>query len=78
MFAFDILSLHDKDLRKLPLLKRKDALQRALEGSQRLRPVQHVGEGGTRLYEAASALQLEASWPKKPTRRTRLGAQATG
>jgi ATP-dependent DNA ligase len=39
LFAFDILSLRGKDLRKLPLLKRKEALQTALEGSQRIRPV---------------------------------------
>jgi hypothetical protein len=37
-------------MRKLPLLKRKEALQKALQGSQRVRPVEHVGEGGGRLY----------------------------
>src|SRR4051812_48807724 len=59
MFTFDILSLRGKDVRKLPLLRRKEALQKALQGSQRVRPVQHVGEQGVRLYDAASALQLE-------------------
>jgi ATP-dependent DNA ligase len=54
MFAFDILSLRGKDLRKLPLLKRKATVQDALQGSQRVRPVQYVGEQGPRLYEAYS------------------------
>ena len=59
MFAFDVLSLGGKDVRKLPLVKRKQIVQDALRGSQRIRPVQYVGEQGVRLYEAACALQLE-------------------
>jgi bifunctional non-homologous end joining protein LigD len=64
-FAFDILNLDGKDMRKLPLLKRKEALQKALAGSQRIRLVQHVGEGGQRLYEAASGLGLEGIVAKR-------------
>ena len=65
LFVFDILSLRGKDFRNVPLLKRKEALQTALEGSQRIRPVQHVGEGGTRLYEAACGLGLEGIVAKR-------------
>lgn len=65
LFAFDILSLRGKDLRELPLLKRKKYLSDLLRRSQRVRPVQHVGEQGTRLYEAASALQLEGIVAKR-------------
>jgi bifunctional non-homologous end joining protein LigD len=65
LFAFDVLSLRGKDLRKLPLVKRKDALQGVLEGTERIKPVQHVGEGGARLYEAACALQLEGIVAKR-------------
>ena len=65
MFAFAILSLRGKDLRKLPLLKRKDIVQNALGGSQRIRPVQYVGEQGRRLYDAACALQLEGILAKR-------------
>lgn len=63
LFAFDILMLRRKDLRKLPLLRRKEIIvQHALEAataSARIKPVQYVGEQGERLYEAATALQLE-------------------
>jgi bifunctional non-homologous end joining protein LigD len=65
LFAFDVLVVGGKDVRKLPLLKRKDALQSVLAGSQRIRPVQHVGEGGTRLYEAACGLGLEGIVAKR-------------
>jgi hypothetical protein len=50
-----------KDVRKLPLLKRKNIVHEALQGSQPVRPVQNVGEHGQRLYDAACALQTECS-----------------
>jgi bifunctional non-homologous end joining protein LigD len=65
VFAFDILSLRGKDLRKLPLLKRKEIVQKELRGALRIRPVQYVGEQGQRLYEAACALQLEGIVAKR-------------
>jgi bifunctional non-homologous end joining protein LigD len=64
LFAFDVL-VGGKDLRKLPLLKRKEIVQGALQGSQRVRPVQYVGEQGVRLYDAAAALQLEGIVAKR-------------
>ncbi len=65
VFAFDVLSLRGKELRNLPLLKRKDIVQNALRGSQRIRPVQYVGEQGQRLYDAACGLQLEGIVAKR-------------
>jgi bifunctional non-homologous end joining protein LigD len=66
LFAFDVLVAAGKDVRKLPLLKRKDLVQDA--------PVQYVGEQGIPLYDAAASLQLEgivakrADAPYKPGR----------
>jgi ATP-dependent DNA ligase len=65
LFAFDVLVIGGKDVRKLPLLKRKDIVQDALQGSQRVRPGQYVGEQGVRLYDAAAALQLEGIVAKR-------------
>jgi bifunctional non-homologous end joining protein LigD len=65
LFAFDLLTLRGRDLRKLPLLRRKEALQSALVSSDRIRPVQHVGEVGTRLYDSACGLELEGIMAKR-------------
>lgn len=65
LFAFDILALRGKDVRKLPLMRRKEFVQDALRGSQRVRPVQYVGEQGERLYEAACGLKLEGIVAKR-------------
>jgi ATP-dependent DNA ligase len=65
LFAFDLLALRGRDLRKLPLLRRKEALQSALVSSERIRPVQHVGEVGTRLYDSACGLGLEGIMAKR-------------
>ena len=65
IFAFDLLVLRGRDMRKLALLKRKEALQKALGQSQRIRPVQHVGEMGKRLYDAACGLTLEGIVAKR-------------
>lgn len=59
IFAFDVLMWRGKDVRQLPLLKRKEMVDKALKGSSRIRAVQYVCENGERLYEAASGLQLE-------------------
>ena len=78
LFAFDILDLRGKDLRNLPLLKRKQLLQDALRSAQRIRPVQYVGEQGQRLYDAPARCSSKASWRSAPTRRTRPAARRTG
>jgi bifunctional non-homologous end joining protein LigD len=59
VFAFDLLQLRGKNLRALPLLKRKAALQKELRRSERIIYCQHVGESGEKLFQAADQLGLE-------------------
>jgi bifunctional non-homologous end joining protein LigD len=59
VFAFDLLQLRGKELRALPLLKRKAALQNELQRTERIVYCQHVGESGERLFQAAEKLGLE-------------------
>jgi bifunctional non-homologous end joining protein LigD len=59
VFAFDLLQLRGKDLRALPLLKRKAALQKELRRTERIVYCQHVGESGEKLFQAAEQLGLE-------------------
>ena len=73
VFAFDVLLCRGKDVRKLPLLKRKEIVANALRDSQRIRPVQYVGEQGQRLYEAARALNLEGIIAKRQDAPYRAG-----
>jgi bifunctional non-homologous end joining protein LigD len=69
IFVFDILSLSGRDLRKLPLLKRREIAQttvrRALGSFKRIRVVQHVVDAGSRLYQAAQNLGLEGVMAKR-------------
>lgn len=47
---------------RAPFLQRKKTVEHALgtpTPSQRIRPVQYLGEQGKRFYEAASALHME-------------------
>ncbi len=59
VFVFDVLGLEGKDLRALPLLKRKAILQKQLQGLDRLVYCQHIGENGEKLLQAADQLGLE-------------------
>jgi ATP-dependent DNA ligase len=65
LLAFDILEIGGKELRSLPLLKRKKVLQDALEGSLRVRPMQYVHEQGKQLYGAARALGMDGIIAKR-------------
>jgi ATP-dependent DNA ligase len=68
------LSFKGKDVRKLPLLSRRKYVQQALRSAAAERTdqgVQCVAQQGTRLYDAASALQLEGSWRSEPIRSTK-------
>jgi bifunctional non-homologous end joining protein LigD len=59
IFAFDLLELRGKDVRALPLLKRKALLKDELRASERIRYLDHVGESGHRLFQIAEQLGLE-------------------
>jgi len=65
VFAFDLLQLRGKDLRALPLLKRKAALEKELRHSERVVYCQHVGENREKLFQAADQLGLEGVIGKK-------------
>jgi bifunctional non-homologous end joining protein LigD len=59
VFAFDLLQLRGKDVRTLPLLKRKAALEKELKRTERIVYCKHVGESGEKLFQAADQLGLE-------------------
>ena len=59
LFAFDLLELRGKNLRGLPLVKRKASLHAVLKRSERIRYVQHIGEEGERLFRQAEQLGVE-------------------
>ena len=56
--AFDLLMLEGKDLRKLPLLRRKAALKGVLKRTRRILFADHIGVNGERLYAKAVELEL--------------------
>jgi ATP-dependent DNA ligase len=65
IFAFDLLELEGKDIRSVPLLRRKALLQRELRRSHRICCCQHVGEIGERQFQKAEELGLEGIIAKK-------------
>jgi ATP-dependent DNA ligase len=65
VFAFDLLQLRGKDLRALPLLKRKAALENELRRTERIVYCKHIGESGEKLFLAADQLGLEGVIGKK-------------
>jgi bifunctional non-homologous end joining protein LigD len=77
ILVFDILRLRGRDLRRLPLLKRREIartmLHRAMGSFKRIRLIQQVGDTGSRLYEAAAALGLEGIVAKRADSPYRAG-----
>jgi bifunctional non-homologous end joining protein LigD len=74
LMAFDLLMLDGKDMRGLPLLKRKAALKKLLRDGERIRYVEHIGEEGVRIFQQAEKLGLEGIVAKRgdaPYRRGR-------
>lgn len=66
-FAFDLLALDGRDLRRLPLTARKDLLKRLLAeaGSSVLRYIDEVPERGEDLFAAVAQLGLEGVVAKR-------------
>lgn len=73
LFAFDLLWLAGKDMRALPLLKRKAALKKALKGGKRILYLDHVAENGERLYAAVDSMGLEGIVAKRADSAYRAG-----
>jgi bifunctional non-homologous end joining protein LigD len=59
MFAFDLLELGGRDVRRQRYEKRKSMLREVLHDSTRVRYLSHIGEEGERLFKAAEKLGLE-------------------
>jgi hypothetical protein len=78
IFAFDLLALNGKHVRRQPLLVRKAMLKRALKDSSRVTYLDHLAENGERLYRAAYQLGLEASSHRGQTARTTAAQRAAG
>jgi bifunctional non-homologous end joining protein LigD len=58
-FVFDLLYLNGYDLRKSPLLQRKELLRKILRTDERVRYSEHEIEKGKELYAAAQEKHLE-------------------
>jgi ATP-dependent DNA ligase len=58
-YVFDLLSLDGKDLRQLPLVKRKQRLERLIKGHPRLLYVDHVEREGLAMFAGALTLGPE-------------------
>jgi bifunctional non-homologous end joining protein LigD len=65
LFCFDLLAFAGYDLRKLPLLKRKEILQKVLPQTGPLRYSEHFEKNGEALYEQVVKLGLEGIMAKK-------------
>jgi bifunctional non-homologous end joining protein LigD len=61
-YAFDILQLNGKDLRSMPLIRRKQHLRRAISNTiSPLLYVDHIDQRGTDLFELACREDLEVA-----------------
>jgi bifunctional non-homologous end joining protein LigD len=58
-YAFDLMYANGYDLRKTPLIERKEFLQRVLKGNERVHYSEHIVEQGEALFEAARGKGLE-------------------
>jgi bifunctional non-homologous end joining protein LigD len=58
-YAFDLMYADGYDLRKAPLVQRKELLQKVLTGNEKVHYSEHIEEKGEELFEAARAKGLE-------------------
>jgi len=76
LYVFDLLAFSGYDLRKLPLVKRKEILRQVLPQTGPLRYSEHFPKNGEALYEQVMKLGLEGIMAKKadsPYRNGRSG-----
>ncbi len=70
-YAFDLLWLNGRDLRELPLIKRKRLLRRIIPKERSVLFAEHVVSTGVALFHAACEMDLEgivAKWKSAPYR----------
>ena len=65
LYVFDLLAFAGYDLRKLPLVKRKEILKKVLPQTGPLRYSEHFEKNGEALYEQVVKLGLEGIMAKK-------------
>jgi len=65
LYVFDLLAFAGYDLRKLPLVKRKEILHKVLPQTGPLRYSEHFAKSGEALYEQVVKLGLEGIMAKK-------------
>jgi bifunctional non-homologous end joining protein LigD len=76
LHAFDLLYLNGRDLRRAPLVERKQALKRLLEGAPHsLAYVDFLEADGTRVFEQACRMGLEGIVAKRVDMPYRSGRQ---
>ncbi len=66
-YVFDLLYFDGYDLRRVPLIERKELLRKILAGDSRVRFSDHVVEKGEQLYQLAESKALEGLVAKKIT-----------
>src|SRR5229473_2754959 len=76
LYVFDLLAFAGYDLRKLPLVKRKEILQKVLPRTGPLRYSEHFEKNGEALYEQVVKLGLEGIMAKKADSPYRGGRSA--
>jgi bifunctional non-homologous end joining protein LigD len=76
LYLFDCLGFGGRDLRKLPLLDRKDILRRVLPPVGPLRYSDHIPEKGAEMFERVAAMGLEGVIAKKAASPYRSGRSA--
>ena len=76
LYVFDLLAFAGYDLRKLPLIKRKEILQKILPQTGPLRYSVHFEKNGEALYEQVVKLGLEGIMAKKAESSYRGGRSA--
>jgi bifunctional non-homologous end joining protein LigD len=74
-YAFDLLYLDGRDLRDLPLLRRKELLAALIQGSARLRMSEHIAEHGRAFFKAVADQGLEGIVAKKANSPYREGVR---
>ena len=72
-FAFDLLGFEDFDLRGLPLVKRKELLQKVLPPVGAVRYLEHFNADGESLYQQVVELGLEGIMAKKADSKYQAG-----
>ena len=76
LYVFDLLAFGGYDLRKLPLIKRKEILRKVLPETGPLRYSEHFERNGEALYEQVVKLGLEGIMAKKADSPYRNGRSA--